>query len=294
MKTLMKPRFAPLYLLFWLLWMPVGAKAQEKDFKTLSPAFVRWDVAWQRTLPHWKKKLQWVVKAQSQPWTESDAPFLTIGREIDRKLKDRADFIGVEEFYRQQAQAQPDAVNNYAWGYSVLRRYKAVKSPFRSLFPALTTLQNSPYAPSFQYTKLLFSLQKRDFNNPKVLEPVAQRLLKRSPNDATLQLYTAELLGKIPTQAARQQSLALMQKLIKRRPSEISYWSQLADVYDNWWGWDIHTSRIASARRDGDAALAAYRKTISLSPPNSPWRGEIGQMLMDRIIQWKRKHPQLG
>lgn len=267
----------------------------------VAPMFLNWQAAWKELPSYDRPKYLWIPQAQSAPqWNFDDAPLLKQKALVNQAFASKEDGQAIVDRYHDLALRESTATNRFAYGYAAWKRYQQTLERRKTEEAMLVMGQN--YVPSYQYTRLLLLFPTQNDNNPKVFEPLLQRLYKRNPKDFEVESRLTDILTNLPTSAARAQGERLLQSRTKRLPGDLLSWYKLGYFYDERWlgnSWLMNKTKspqIAAqahkaALRDSSAALSAYNHATMVAEPDSIWLRSSRAMYVNRILKWKKNNP---
>ena len=200
-----------------------------------------------------------------EAWTGTDAPFLKIQSSVDNSLS-KATTEEVARFiptYQAAAERNPkDAQKQFKWAYAAYKaaldgyRVRSIRGDAQDLSFALDKAK-SPQ--SYVYTRLRFLLAVRWKNEAFKLRPLAERLLKRNPNDPKVLYAARNTLQTGISKIERNQALIYTKRLAKLQPQAANSYAALGSVY-------VDMCLYGDDKSACDASIAAYRKFYSMNP----------------------------
>jgi hypothetical protein len=182
------------------------------------------------------------------------------------------------------AEQQPrDPLAQFGWAFAAYRAAKDAQTFAEhdaKLKGTREALSRVPSPRAYEYARLRFLIENSVA--PVVgLLPLGKRLLSRNPGDSEVKYFVRRLLSWSPSLGDKTTALQYARDLVKVEPQNGRYRAALGAAYKNLFD---KTGNPALA----DNAIAAYRESIQLSPPNSEWR-EWAEHLIKGIEQRKRR-----
>ncbi|HEX8234504.1 MAG TPA: hypothetical protein VF600_00960 [Abditibacteriaceae bacterium] len=222
----------------------------------------------------------------NEKWMGNDRPYRDLRRSIEQAVKrtNQRDVAVLVEKYRKRAVAHPvDPKAQFAWGYATLegrrKGYTINRDVARRVSLALTDA-TSPK--TYQYARLRFLMTMHWGTYPQ-LKSLGQRLLLREPRDNEVKYYVVRLLSS-GSGKEKQQAMNYAQELVRLQPKWSGSYSALGEVYRE----IFFTNKDLAA---GDKAIAAFRKSIQLMPPDSNHENTdyLIKIIRKWQVRWKRK-----
>lgn len=210
-----------------------------------------------------------------EPWTGSDETFVKIRQDTDQIVANtkKEQLDDLVEAYRKQAEGQPDDPHaQFAWGYVT---YQALISGYKSheLYHDLQDISfaldkaKSPQAA--EYARLRFFIIIRWQQESFKLKDLAQRLIKRDPNDYEVNYYAISTLQRRSSIEGRKQALKYAQDAVRLRPERPNAYSALGAVYTDICLYDDDVSAC-------DKALDSYAKLYKMTNTPIESRDKLG------------------
>ena len=299
--------------------------AQLPNDRGISKEFTNWDVAWNASNVQEKRNFTWIEKARSQRWDAPDAPFSAAKANVERMFANRKDHEAIEQELLLQAANNPSAVNNFAWGHAARLRLdlKETSSFYQSRLAS--EQMNVTFTPSFEYVRLQFLMTDAIHFRGTLLTPIGERLIQHWPDDEKIISRQIGLLENLPTLAARERVLQLVNQRIEDNPQLAKHWVTLGYIYKHWSWWndnlaDTPASKGADAvefyqyrwvsdvaevlptpaqrkqaqlyaKRDAALALAAYQRSLQLARSQSEWALISGPTVVKKLEDWIKNNP---
>lgn len=203
-----------------------------------------------------------------EAWTGNDKPFIALRARIDSEIKrvPKTQLLNFVRRYEKKASVQPQSAQaQFAWGYAAYRSWEQgldfdIAQRYEFWRRIGLAIYDAPSPKAYQYARVKFLVSMR-WSTFRELTEVGQRLLKRNPKDIMIKLYVTRLLAQ-GGDAQKKQALKYARELINSRPQWAGGYGALGGVYKEVF---FDTKDISA----GDKAIAAYQKSISLSPPGA-------------------------
>lgn len=215
----------------------------------------------------------------SQEWTGDERPYRQARAELERRAASGQLTDAALRNYRASAQAQPtDPLASFRWGFAAYQAAKLAPryhDRSRILAGVELALQRAPSPRTYQFARLRFLIEGRDFPYPQ-LRPLGERLVRRDPDDVDVKHHFLKYLNVSRSPAEKERALAYARDLIRLAPQDPRSHFALGQVWMRIWN-------QSKSRSDADKAVAAYRKSLELEPPGRESRETIEQLI--RLIQ---------
>lgn len=195
----------------------------------------------------------------TQQWTADDTPYQQIQQEIEARLASDAPTNVIFQEYKQKMQPG-DIRSLYAMGYAGLVTGLATADTLQEIS------HNDPQN-IYLYTRLHFLLTRTVLANAdlRYLQPVGNRLLKRSPQDEMVHKNLVYALSS--SKAGVPQALVIAESWVAAQPKSAAAHAVLASVYDTLFSYSRATNQNYCYK-----AVAEYKKYLQIAPANDHFR----------------------
>ena len=217
-----------------------------------------------------------------EAWTGDDKPYQQARTEIEGQFIDAKNPELLLQNYKTDALKSPhDTLAQFRWAcaaYTYASK-KTVKDEvgFRILPSVILALASVPSPHTYDYDRLRFLIQSFAIVVPYQLKSIAERLLKKNPEDALVKYALAALLNNSNNSRDRVMAMVYAQQLVNKYPKDAKYYSLLAGfAYTTWFR--------SKTQTDANKAIAAYQRYLDIAGPDELFR-ENAQFYVKDIQQ---------
>jgi predicted Zn-dependent protease len=224
----------------------------------------------------------------TEPWTGDDQQYKKIRDEVWHRMEGEKDTADLVRQYGALAKKVPyhppyDPEAQFRWAYTVYQA--ALANPqYRDSSDFGSASQALGYGPSpqtYQYTRLRFLMDAMNWPDNHLVS-VGKRLLQHTPDDYQVKYQLAHILASTASAGDKKLALKYAQELVRSKPDQAVYHSLVSEVYFTTW-------LISKSRSDGDNAISAYKKYLSLAPQSDVFRSQAQYLItkIQKTIQGK-------
>lgn len=218
--------------------------------------------------------IQWV----NEQWTGDDAPYAAVRLQIERAVDNGERPSALVEQYANQAKSDPnDPLAQFAWACAASRAVK-LAPPSKAMsdlrFAAELALAEAPQPHTYNYDRLryLIWIQGAGGLSSYYLRNLGDRLLKRNPQDFSVQMAQCIIYTQNPSLAIQQHGYNLIQQMIKKYPTK----PEAYDMLGCWYGTQYLCYHSPT---DYQQATVNYQKALDRYPTNSARRADLPNVI---------------
>jgi tetratricopeptide (TPR) repeat protein len=208
-------------------------------------------------------------------WSDKRSPYQEVSVEMQRKLSDKTSREKLLSYYEKNVSEKSSPLDRFKYAFVIAYMSGVGKWSGRESIEkrknAVFLLAVEPWPPTYDYIRLRFFIESRVFPDTRLI-PLGKRLIEFKPDDVVIKERYIVLLSISKDIQDRERAVRIADSLLATNPKRAKNYAILGASLWGVWG-------LTRKEKDGDKAIAAYEKYLSLTPMSDPWRNEAKQIV---------------